>query len=195
MKYLEANKYHWQRRLIHLTIGIIAMLYYAIKDHISALLQASPKYWLSVIGVSIVLIEWVRLKNGWLFYGQREYEKNRPSAFVWTGLGLIFVFLFAPAYHGQDAAFAQPVIWSLVLGDPLLGECRRAGLSIFKTIAITVLILSLVWLTAALWYQFPFWLILLMPILAILGEWPQIRWIDDNFMMVFLPIIALQCFF
>lgn len=195
MKYIHKNKNHWQRRLFHLVIGLTPLIYYKLTDPISSLLHLSPIYWLSTLAIVIIILEGIRIKKGWLFYGQREYEKNEPSAFMWTCLGVILVLLCAPPYQGQKGAFVQPIIWSLTLGDPLLGECRRARVPVITTLLVTLLVLSLVWILAVFWYELPYWLIFIMPTLAIIGEWPQIRWIDDNFMMVFLPLVFIKLFF
>lgn len=189
MKYLIKDHVHWPRRFIHLSIGLIASFYYAVKDVVSAFLGCAPLYWLSLLAFILVGLEALRIHKGWLFYGQRSYEKKSPSAFVWTGLALISVFLFAPPYQGHEAAFGLPIVWSLAIGDPLLGECRRARWSLISTLIITLATLGLLWILAAYWYSLPYWLALIMPPLAIVGEWSQIRWVDDNFMMAGVPLL------
>ena len=57
---------------------------------------------------------------GWTIVGQRSYEAKQVSALAWGALGVGMVFLLTP-----EPEYAYPLILSLSLGDPLLGELRR----------------------------------------------------------------------
>ncbi|MFI4919777.1 MAG: hypothetical protein ACHP65_09505, partial [Legionellales bacterium] len=173
---------------------IIPVIYYWIKVPVSHYLGLSSLSLLLILASVLLMVEIIRIQQGWLFFCQREYERKTPSAFIWTGLGLIVVLIFAPQYHGYEAAFTFPIIWSLAVGDPLLGECRRMGYAPTAAVLITLLPLSIIWLLTSIWFTTPYWLILVLPGLAILAEWPSIRWLDDNFIMMTVPLLFIKLF-
>jgi hypothetical protein len=195
MKYIHKEKHHWSRRLIHLSIGIIPLIYYGVKDSISMLLHLSPSIWLTGILFLLLGLEAIRIKKRLLLYGQRTYERGTLSAMAWTGIGLILVLLLVPPYQGHEAAFALPIIWSLALGDPLIGECRQAHCATWFTICLTLSALTLIWLFAVHLFAIPYWLAVLMPCLAVFAEQIDIDQVDDNFTMVFVPLIFIKMFF
>ncbi|MFI4962672.1 MAG: hypothetical protein ACHP6H_02310 [Legionellales bacterium] len=189
MKCLEQHNNHWPRRALHLCIGLAPLIYYWFFDTLSLWTGLSSLNLLFILAFGMILVESERLYSGRLYFSQREYERVHLSSGIWTGLGLITVFIFAPAYNGHKAAFGLPIIWCLTLGDPLIGECRQAGLSMVTTIAVALFPLTLIWLIACFWFSLPLWLVCVLPALAIAGEWPSIKWIDDNFMMMCVPLV------
>ena len=190
-KYTSKNSRHWQRRLIHLSMGLFPIIYYFYGEAITDLLHLQMTSLLLIIGVLLILLEALRIKNKWLFYGQRDYEINYPSAFFWSGIGIIMVLAFAPQYGLAGAAFGLPIIWSLCIGDPLLGESRRLQWPVWLGILATLTALTLIWLLATLWLGTPWYYCLFMPALAIAAEWPSLRWVDDNWMMQILPFFLV----
>lgn len=170
---------------------IFPVLYYFYGDPLAAILKLDKQSLLLLVALLMLLLEFIRIKHQWLFYGQRDYERNYPSAFFWSGIGIVMVLSLAPEYGNQGAAFGLPIIWSLCLGDPLLGESRRLGWPIWTSWLVTGTVLTLIWLLCAVWLGTPWIYSLWMPWLAIAAEQPALRWVDDNWMMQAIPLAAL----
>jgi hypothetical protein len=191
-KYLQKSHRHWQRRAIHLSMLIIPIIYYWYGDVITRFLGVSINTILLILSIATSLFELLRIHKGWLFFGQREYERHYPSAFSWSVIGIILVLYFSPLHGQQGAAFGLPIIWSMCIGDPLLGELRRAKYNALKSILLTLIPLTLVWLLASVYLGTPLLLSCIMPSLIIASEWPSVRYLDDNFLMLAIPLLFIR---
>ena len=76
-------------------------------------------------------------------------KPEQVSALGWGAFGIGMVFLLAPV-----EAYAWPIILSLSLGDPFLGEMRRRGIETRNVILSSVAFLFLVWV--ACWHFFSY---------------------------------------
>ena len=126
---------------------------------------------------------------GITIYGQREYEARQVSALGWGAFGIGLVFLLAPV-----EAYAWPIILSLSLGDPFLGEMRRRGIGTRNVILSSVAFLFLVWVACWHFFATPLWLAFLFAPLCVASEWPRLRYIDDNATMVLIPLGMILLF-
>ena len=81
---------HVIRRVTHVSMVIIPLLYYSHGHSIAANLSLNPQEFVSLVCLSIILVEGIRLKMGIVVIGQREYESNQISALAW-GLSLIHI--------------------------------------------------------------------------------------------------------
>jgi hypothetical protein len=97
------------------------------------------------------------------------------------------VFLLAPT-----EAYAWPLILSLSLGDPLMGELRRKGIDTRNVMLLSTLALLVIWLAA--WSQFgtPLWMAVLLAPVCMIAEWPRLTYIDDNATMVLIPLALVM---
>ena len=102
------------------------------------------------------------------------------------------VLYYIPAYGAFNAAFGLPVIWSMCIADPLLGECRRAQFSRAEQWFLSIFVLSLLWLTAAYLLDTPRWTAAIMPSLITAAEHLPVPKVDDNFVMLFLPTLVIS---
>ena len=174
---------HVLRRGIHLSMSFLPFIYFAYGEDVANAVGVS----LDRLVASIVLValagEGLRLRFGWTVFGQRDYEAHQISALAWGAFGVGMVFLLAPT-----EAYAWPLILSLSLGDPLMGELRRKGLEARQVMIASTFALLLVWLGA--WYLFgtPLWLAVLLAPVCMIAEWPRLRYIDDNATMVLIPL-------
>ena len=137
--------------------------------------------------IALVFAEAVRLKLGITIFGQRDYESKQVSALAWGAFAVGITFLTLSEYP----ELVWPLILSLALGDPFLGEIRRKGMeprSVFMTGVVFILV---IWL--ATWYLLgtPIWLAFVMAPLCVAAEWPRLRWIDDNATMLLIPLSAI----
>jgi hypothetical protein len=174
---------HVLRRGIHLSMSFLPFIYFAYGEGVANAVGVS----LDRLVASIVLValagEGLRLRFGWTVFGQRDYEAHQISALAWGAFGVGMVFLLAPT-----EAYAWPLILSLSLGDPLMGELRRKGLEARQVMIASTFALLLVWLGA--WYLFgtPLWMAVLLAPVCMIAEWPRLRYIDDNATMVLIPL-------
>ncbi len=174
---------HVLRRGIHLSMSFLPFIYFAYGEDVANAVGVS----LDRLVASIVLValagEGLRLRFGWTVFGQRDYEAHQISALAWGAFGVGMVFLLAPT-----EAYAWPLILSLSLGDPLMGELRRKDLEARQVMIASTFALLLVWLCA--WYLFgtPLWMAVLLAPVCMIAEWPRLRYIDDNATMVLIPL-------
>lgn len=174
---------HVLRRGIHLSMSFLPFIYFAYGEDVANAVGVS----LDRLVASIVLValagEGLRLRFGWTVFGQRDYEAHQISALAWGAFGVGMVFLLAPT-----EAYAWPLILSLSLGDPLMGELRRKDLEARQVMIASTFALLLVWLGA--WHLFgtPLWMAVLLAPVCMIAEWPRLRYIDDNATMVLIPL-------
>jgi hypothetical protein len=174
---------HLLRRGIHLSMSLLPFIYFAYGEHVADAVGLS----LDQLVASVLLVamtgEGIRLRLGFTVFGQRDYEANQISALAWGAIGVGMVFLLAPT-----EAYAWPLILSLSLGDPLMGELRRKGMASRQVMLVSTLVLLVIWLAA--WAQFgtPLWMALLLAPVCMASEWPRLTYIDDNATMVLIPL-------
>lgn len=182
------------RRIIHLLMMIFPVIYYWYGQTIASLIGLTTNQILLIVFITTVILEALRLKLKLLIICQRDYELNQLSAFFWSVIGIIMVLYFAPKHGHQNAAFGLPIIWSMSLGDPMIGEIRRLY-STLLAILNTLPILIILWVLCHYWLMTPLWLAFALPPLIILSEIIPLKWIDDNFTMLFVPLLICYCLY
>lgn len=174
---------HIFRRSIHLGMSFLPLIYFELGDSVADSLDLTLPQFVSCVVFLLFAAEGTRLKLGLTIYGQREYESRQISALGWGAFGIGLVFLLAPTEE-----YIWPLILSLSLGDPFLGEMRRKGLSTRNVIVSSTLFLFLVWVACWHFVETPLWLAFLFAPLCVASEWPRLRYIDDNATMVLIPL-------
>ena len=96
---------HTIRRLTHISMVVIPLLYYIHGESISSKLNMTQQELVSLICVSILMVEGMRLKMGIVIIGQREYESNQISALAWGTLSVSIALLVSPTNGNQGAKF------------------------------------------------------------------------------------------
>lgn len=206
---------HRARRIYHVfTFTFCPILYYWTAPWISDKIGVSVPKILSFLILVAILAECIRLKKRWIMWGMRGYERDHISAQTWGVVSTLIVFLLAfprtysiaPVIvsldNGEDtgseafACFGQiaiPIIWTLGFGDPLLGELKRLvrakRISKWTMYAITESALVIVWICCFLWCGTPWFLAVVMPPISIIAEKPSIPHIDDNGLMLLVPLL------
>ncbi len=174
---------HVLRRGVHLSMIGIPYLYFVLGEGVAEALKASlPQVVAGVVLIALVL-EGIRLKIGLTIFGQRDYEANQVSALAWGAVGIGFVLLLVP-----HEAYAWPLIASLALGDPLMGELRRKGMDNRQVMMYATLLLLAIWLAASVQFGTPVWMALLLAPVCMISEWPRLTYIDDNATMLLIPL-------
>lgn len=186
---------HVLRRITHLSMMILPFIYYwygnQIAEQVTKIIEIeTSREGVVLIALSLlVIIEVIRLFFGIAILGQRTYEKRQISALAWGGISVCLCFLFAPLGGYKEAYIGLPIIFTISIVDPLLGETRRLFESDKLVILIAFIVGFLIWMLSSLFLQTPFWLSLIMPPLAIASEWPSLKYIDDNATMILIPLI------
>lgn len=174
------------RRSVHVAMLIVPPLYYAYAPSVAGFFGLSPPHLLLIIIALNILFEIVRLKRGWVLWGQRQREAKNISSLAWTVLSVCLVLLLAPG-----ESYAVPIIWSCAIVDPLLGELRRTQLNTSWIFLIGVMVVILIWWLASWWFNVEWLLALLMGPMTVMLEWPNLRWIDDNALMQLVPLLVI----
>lgn len=191
-KQYKREKGHLARRLIHLSISSIPFIYYWYGTELASLFFITREQLVTITVGCIILLELLRLKKGWLLYGQRQHEAKQPSAWVWGALSIGLVLLLAPQTGYQGAGLGTPLLLSLALGDPILGEARLRKLPNHWVLILGLATISLIWFFCAIWLNAPLWLIPIMAPLIVAAEGPKLKWIDDNATMLLIPLAVLM---
>ena len=163
------------RRSLHVATLFIPLLYFANAKTVAQFTGLSKENLLLIIIALTTVFEIVRLKMGWILWGQREREIKNISSFAWTVVSLCVVLLLAPGKQ-----YAIPIIISCACVDPFLGELRRTQLNRVLIFFIAMVVVMLIWGVAVWWFEIDWLLILLMGPMIVMLEWPNFRWIDDN---------------
>lgn len=175
---------HIARRLFHALMIIVPFFYYYFFTN-----HFSEKYLHLAILAFIFLVflfEKLRIRMKLVLFAQKLHEASRISAFAWTMLSLGIILLFAPVY------FAVPIIFTCAFVDPLLGEMRLRHFNKKNIIAAGIFVALIIWIVCAVIYHFPFWFGIILAPLSIAAEWPNLKWIDDNAMMLILPLMVVM---
>jgi hypothetical protein len=190
MTQATTTKGHWYghlfRRMIHVSMIFVPSLYTDFLIPVAAYIRLTPTILLMALSLVVLICEGLRLLSGFVVFGQRKHEARRLSSFTWGWLGLVAVLLCSPSM-----GFASAIIWSLALGDPCLGEGRRYFSKPAYAFMLGLLVIGLIWFYSAIYFGFsPVWLLFMAP-LTVLAEWKSFRWIDDNVLMLVIPLLAV----
>lgn len=175
---------HVARRFFHLSMILVPFFYYYCSVHLifPPLLHIALILFLFLV----ILFEIIRVRFGIVLFAQRFHEATHFSAFGWTMLSLGLILLFSPT-----PAYAFAIIMSCALADPLMGELRERQIDTWKIISAGMLVVLIVWLAVAYFSPIAYaWAFLMAPI-TVAAEWPSLKWIDDNAMMMLVPLIIV----
>ena len=180
---------HLLRRGIHLAMSFLPFLYFEFGEDVADMVSLTLEQVVSCVILLAIFGEALRLRMGLTVVGQRSYEAKQVSALAWGALGVGMVFLLTP-----DPAYAYPLILSLSLGDPLLGELRRKGSSTQTVILAGVHGIAVIWAGCAYLVETPWLFVPLMAPICVAAEWPRLRYIDDNATMLLIPLALVLIF-
>lgn len=191
------TKGHWYghvfRRIIHVSMLAIPLVYYAFAANIAGFFALSTHSFLLILLALALLVELIRLRMGLIFFGQRKHEAKYISSFSWGLFGIVIVLLTSPS-----RAFSIPIIWCLALVDPLLGELRRIRWPALWTESIGLIsLLAIWWLCGSYWLGISMWWGVLLAPITLAVEWLNLKWVDDNALMLLVPlgfVLAIEYF-
>lgn len=172
------------RRLVHLSAPVF-LIYYFLPSPLWE--GAPPNDVLLLLAFSMAMaFELARLVIGFKVPGMRWYESTWISASAWAAMALTFTLLFFPL------EYAAPVVVGMAVIDPVIGTVRKTEyypwLPFALHLAIMVGFLALltdmdVQLAAAA---------VVSSILAIVAEGAKSNYLDDDFLMIVVPLISLS---
>jgi hypothetical protein len=134
----------------------------------------------------VFLFEKFRIRARLVLFGQRLHEATHISAFAWTMLSLGIILFSAPVY------FAMPIVACCAFVDPLLGEMRLHQVNKYKIIAAGVIVALIIWSACAWFYHFSVWYGVILAPITVAAEWPSLKWIDDNALMMLVPLLIVS---
>ena len=117
---------HAFRRLTHLSMAVIPILYYTRGEEIAGVFSLRPDEFVSYVFLMILIIEAIRLRFGIVIVGQREYESSQISALAWGAFAVCLALLvtgmapFATGTGLEAGIYGIPLIFGLTFVDPLM---------------------------------------------------------------------------
>ena len=180
-------KGHLFRRAFHLAMSAIPFVYFEYGEKISDIFGLEVSQFVSAATILLIVIEAIRLKLGFTIFGQRDYEAKQVSALAWGGIAIGLTLIALP----DNPEFIWPLVLSLSLGDPFLGELRRKGIESRNVVIIGSMFIALIWLASWNFVDTPIILVAIMGPICVAAEWPRLRWIDDNATMLLIPLFTV----
>ncbi len=172
---------HIARRIFHIAMLAIPFLYYYF------LIPHIPIKILHLIVLAFIffvfLFEKLRIRMRLVLFGQRLHEATHISAFAWTMLAMGLLLLFSPSM-----SMSIPIVATCAFVDPLVGEMRLHHMHKKIIIAAGILAALMIWIFCAWFYHFPLWLGMVIAPITVAVEWPTLKWIDDNALMLLVPL-------
>ena len=177
---------HLFRRLFHLASPVF-LLYYWVPETFGST-RITRQALLLLIAGTVLAVDVIRLALRIPVFGLRKYEAGRPSAYAWGTIGLALGFAFFPWF------LVIPVFCGMAWIDPLCAWARRTGrYPWLPTIAhaLVFAFLSTAVQSGLTLLQVAALTAIATPV-ALLAEYPDIRIVDDDFLMTIVPLIVLQ---
>lgn len=170
--------------MLHLCAPVI-LVYYIFPEVIFGLKKES---WLILGFAGFFLLEVIRLYRGKLYFGMREYERKRLSAYTWAGIGMFLGFLFFPM------PFVVCSLLGLCWTDPIIGEMRiREKMRYYPGLPLMVyffIVFICMWIFSDLSLLAMFILGAVGSVTAVAVEKPKLP-VDDDFLMLFVPLLVM----
>jgi len=182
---LEVPAPHTFRRLFHLASPVF-LLYYWVPEEIGTTGIRRQALLLLVVG-TVLALDVGRIALRIPVFGLRKYEAGRISAYAWGTIALAIGFVFFPP------VLVIPAFCGMAWIDPLCAWTRRTRrYPSLPAIAYAVVFASvLVVIGSGLDSLEIAALTGIATPVALLAEYPDIRVVDDDFLMTIVPLIAL----
>ena len=171
------------RKVVHMCAPLFALIYLIPED----LGFTSRSVIVVIAWLLFAAFEVYRIRKKIPILGLREYEYGRPSAAFWMISAFLPMILFFPV------EYALPLLVGFGFVDPLIGILRKHGskwypvLPLITYYAIFVTIFAI--MTEATWNVML--LSVIVTISAIIAEGIKNKIVDDDFLMLFVPLVVL----
>lgn len=175
---------HFFRRFFHMGMVIIPFIYYFYL--IPYVPTKNLHILLMIFIIFILVLEFLRVRFKIILIAQRSHEATQISSLGWTLMAMSILLIFSPSY-----AFSIPIVATCAFVDPLIGEMRLKHFNTYYIILIGLLLTLIIWLLCAWYYHFSWWIAFLIAPITIAVEWPSLKWIDDNALMLLVPLLVV----
>jgi hypothetical protein len=177
------------RRLVHISAPAFLIYYYLPDPVFPGFVAKQPGLFLFL--ALILAIEAFRLYFSPHIIGMREYENYRISAAAWTAMALTITLAFFPI------GIALPIVLGMAWVDPLMGEMRARKSRIYPSLPV-VLYFFLMIIPLSYFYGLTPLVIaasIVATCLGILSEIMKNWYVDDDFLMIVVPLLGLFIIF
>lgn len=172
------------RKILH-SMAWIYLVFYLLPTHIFGLHRKI----LFLIFVLIILsFEALRIYFGFEVYGMRHYEKRQIAAYAWATMAAVIGLLFFPIHLTVLCLVGMGIV------DPLIGELEKNKPSSCPYLPLLIwAVLGIIILTILANFSLVFVILLSVvgSVVAVGVEKPTLI-IDDDFLMVVVPLIILR---
>jgi hypothetical protein len=183
------DKGHVLRRLVHISAPAFLIYYFLPDPAFPGVIGNQPGLFLFL--VFILVIEALRLHFSPYIIGMRDYEYHRISAAAWTAVALTFTFEFFPF------EIALPVVLGMGWVDPIMGMMRARKSKLYPAVPVAVYFILMV-VPLSYFFGLTPLVILASVVGTFLGIMSEIKknWlVDDDFLMIVIPLIGLYLIF
>ena len=173
------------RRLVHICLPLF-LLYYAVPD--DTWIGIDKK--LVLLGALLLFLVFELLRLGYQIrvFGTREYEMDNMAAYLWAGIGFTVAFLLF------DFALVVPAVLGMAWIDPLNGFLRSRKSRLYPWLSFaSYLVLAAIALCVVSSFAPPSIVLIAAAGAAsgIAAEQKRIRFVDDDFLMLVVPLFAM----
>ena len=173
------------RRFNH-TVASCFVIYFLFPEYI---LGFKRVYLVIVFWLSILLIEYFRLRGAFVLDGMRDYESSRVAGFVWFATGTCMIlFFYEVGVFPEIFAVSTIIMASLV--DPLIGEINKKYGNLKGFIAGIIASVTIYQLIIGVFFYS-----LVGGIVAVFVERPKFKWLDDDLLIQIFPILVMTLFY
>jgi hypothetical protein len=169
--------------------GSFYLVYYLLPEELIP--GFFKRYGVVILMAVALIVEAIRLKTGKLVFGMRKYESKQVSAYAWFALGTGLALLFF------DMIFVVPVVIGMATIDPIIGEIRHRKKRLYPAVP-SILYAIIMFSCLLLLSDIPNWILVYFTLIgtffAIYAESWNIKAIDDDFLMIIVPLLALSVF-
>jgi hypothetical protein len=177
------------RRLVHISAPVFLVYYYLPDPVFPGLFGKQPGLFLFL--ALILVIEALRLYFSPHIIGMRDYENYRVSAAAWTAIALSVALAFFPIQ------IALPVILGMGWIDPIMGIMRARRSKYYPAVPV-VLYFVLMIVPLAYFFGLTPLVVLASMVATFLGIMSEVKknwYIDDDFLMIMVPLLGLFAIF
>jgi len=171
------------RRVIHISSPVF-LIYYFLPEEIAGV---PKRFGVILVMILTLWLDGIRILKGWVIPGARPYEKHRISSASWAGLGMMVAFLYFPE------EYVVPVLFGMAWIDPMMGEIRKR--TDVNPVVIAIPVYMVLFVSIYSFFSIS-WNTLLFGVIASLSactiEHYGPLWLDDDFSMVFIPLLVLD---
>jgi hypothetical protein len=181
---------HRLRRMIHALMFLAPWVYFLYGFQIASWFRLSPSQLVILVASLVTLFECIRLRQGWVFFGQRVHEQNQLSSLFWGVISIALVLIFS-----RNPAYYIPIITVCSWVDPLLGELRAKGFKPMLVFFSGLIVAWVIWLLAHYFLGASLLVGTVCAFLAVFFEKFNWRWVDDNALMQLTPLLFYMLVF